>query len=373
MLAWTGVAGAWVSDFEPGAALIAEALELAERLGDKRLVGYASLSRSLHLFAFSLHREMLEPGQDGIRLLRAEGDEWDSATLLAFMELAALGTGRTVLAAELGDEVERLGARLGHFFILAVLHGVALSARRLAAGPDLDELEAFGRRHLEVAGPMGFHHHSCSLLSHAAFLRGDVDEALRWADEGIRAAPEHHHTSGPEVACSLRALAYLGRATDLVAMLGSGQIDLPQPGRPNGWGRWYPVMAAIEALAVIGHRDAAASSYGLIAEFIATSGLVMNSFPPYDLPQRIAGIGAAAGGQWDAAEEHFLTALRQAGELPHEIEGAETRRWYARMLLDRGGAGDRDRAGALLDEAIAVYRRVGMPRHEELARALIPR
>jgi hypothetical protein len=72
------------------------------------------------------------------------------------------------------------------------------------------------------------------------------------------------------------------------------------------------------------------------------------------------------------AEEHFGTALRQAEELPFAIEDAETRRWYARMLLDRNGPGDADRARSLVEEAIPIYRRIGMPRHEELARALLP-
>ena len=41
------------------------------------------------------------------------------------------------------------------------------------------------------------------------------------------------------------------------------------------------------------------------------------------------------------------------------------------MLLDRNTAGDRDRARSLLEQAVPVYRRIGMPRHEELTRALL--
>jgi len=49
----------------------------------------------------------------------------------------------------------------------------------------------------------------------------------------------------------------------------------------------------------------------------------------------------------------------------------ETRRWYARMLIDRDAPGDRDKARELLTEAIEMYRRVGMPRHVEIAEALL--
>jgi hypothetical protein len=41
------------------------------------------------------------------------------------------------------------------------------------------------------------------------------------------------------------------------------------------------------------------------------------------------------------------------------------------MLLDRNAPGDRDRARSLVDEALLVYRRIGMPHHEELARRLV--
>lgn len=41
------------------------------------------------------------------------------------------------------------------------------------------------------------------------------------------------------------------------------------------------------------------------------------------------------------------------------------------MILDRDGPGDRDKAFRLLTEAIAMYRRIGMPKHVEMAEALL--
>ena len=49
----------------------------------------------------------------------------------------------------------------------------------------------------------------------------------------------------------------------------------------------------------------------------------------------------------------------------------EVRRFYARMLLDRDAAGDRETARRLLTEAIEMYRRIGMPKHLEMAEALL--
>ncbi len=63
--------------------------------------------------------------------------------------------------------------------------------------------------------------------------------------------------------------------------------------------------------------------------------------------------------------------MRQAHELPVVMEQPEVRRWYARMLIDRNSPGDRDKARELLTEAIAMYREIGMPKHVEMAEALL--
>jgi tetratricopeptide (TPR) repeat protein len=370
MLGWAGVAGAWVSPFERGAERIDAALAVAERLGEKRLVGYGLVSRALHDFPFALHNAVLEAGQAGADLLRAEGDLWEVATVLGFMEISALELGRTKLSSTIGQEAHSLCTRLGHSFALFVLHGMAVSAHQLATSPDLADYEAFARSHLEAVGSTDFRHMSGTLVSHAAFLRGDWDEALHWAGDAVEHSPERHGSSGMDWAAYLRMLAHAGRRSEVFEVLDRKQSDFPEPGRPNPYGSWYLPAAAIEALSVLGERDRAAAFCPLVTEWIATTGVVLTGFSPA-LAQRIAGIGAAAARQWDTAEDHFRTALRQAEELPFVIEGAETRRWYAWMLLDRNAAGDRDRARSLVDEAIPVYRRIGMPRHEELARALV--
>ncbi len=82
-------------------------------------------------------------------------------------------------------------------------------------------------------------------------------------------------------------------------------------------------------------------------------------------------MAAAAGEQWEKAEQHYLTAQRLAHELPVVIAQPEVRRWYARMLIDRDAPGDRDKARELLTEAVAMYRQIGMPKHLEMAEAVL--
>ena len=57
--------------------------------------------------------------------------------------------------------------------------------------------------------------------------------------------------------------------------------------------------------------------------------------------------------------------------VPHKIGQPEVRRWYARMLIDRDNPGDRPKARELLTEAVAMYRQIGMPRHLEMAEAML--
>ena len=47
------------------------------------------------------------------------------------------------------------------------------------------------------------------------------------------------------------------------------------------------------------------------------------------------------------------------------------RRWYAQMLLDRDDPGDRDKAFRLLTEAVTMYQEIGMPKHLEMAQAML--
>ena len=87
--------------------------------------------------------------------------------------------------------------------------------------------------------------------------------------------------------------------------------------------------------------------------------------------QMLAGVAAASRQRWDAAQEHYETALTQAHDLPHKIAQPEVRRWYAQMLLDRNAAGDRDKARTLLGEAIDQYRTIAMPKHLAMAEGML--
>jgi hypothetical protein len=102
-------------------------------------------------------------------------------------------------------------------------------------------------------------------------------------------------------------------------------------------------------------------------------GTVLANYHDGRILQRVAGVAAAAGHQWPAAQKHFQAALRQADQFPHRLEQLHTRRWYAWTLLERGEPGDHDHAARLLAEAVAGYHQLQMPRHQEIAELLAAR
>ena len=91
------------------------------------------------------------------------------------------------------------------------------------------------------------------------------------------------------------------------------------------------------------------------------------------LTEKTAGIAAAAGGHWSDADVHFERARQQADEIPHRIDQADVPRWWAWMLLERDGPGDRDRARELLGHARGIYDEIGMPIHVKIANELLDR
>jgi len=125
----------------------------------------------------------------------------------------------------------------------------------------------------------------------------------------------------------------------------------------------------IEGLVMLGEQAQAAQLYPLAGELVGTGAVTLWAMSRFT--QTIAGVAAAAARQWDAAEEHFQIAMQQAESFPNRLEQTEIRRFHAMMLMDRAAPGDREKAQTLLREAPESYTQIGMPRHIEMARALL--
>lgn len=163
-----------------------------------------------------------------------------------------------------------------------------------------------------------------------------------------------------------RLAAYAGRS-DVMSLYEDVEPLLFRAGR-NAWaGDSFALHVTIDGLAVLGEVETAADLYDDAVESLTlgTMGAVGG------LWACTTGIAAACASTWEAAETYFATALQQADELPHVMAQYETRRWWAWMLLRRDASGDRNRAGELLEEAIAGYQKLGAPLFEQIATEML--
>jgi hypothetical protein len=134
-------------------------------------------------------------------------------------------------------------------------------------------------------------------------------------------------------------------------------------------GSWSMLALVIEGLFILGEHSQAGQLYPLVGELVGTGAVAL--WPIFRFTHTVAGMAAAAAHQWEAAEDHFQTALRQAESVPHRLEQAEIGRFHAMMLIDRAAPGDREKSRRLLGEARETYTRIGMRRHSEITQTLL--
>jgi class 3 adenylate cyclase/tetratricopeptide (TPR) repeat protein len=369
LLARAGLTLSMAGYYMAGNGMIAQAVAMAEQLRDQHLLGRVLGSKTVHHWVYMEFREVVDSGLRTAEVLRSARDLWPLADALWPMQWALLILGRLGEAAEIGEEVEPLAARLGHLGALIIAER-GRGLREFMLTGDIDRFEKFARGDLELVRGTSFPWISFSytFFGLAHFWRGRRQEMLESFQEAVRLEPPGP-TAGVDWAYLFLGRAYAGDKDATLAMLDEQRDNLPRAGEANTCGAWTMLSGVVEGLAVLGEQGEAAKLYPLVLEAIDTGAVIR--WLCDRLLQTVAGISAAAGGQWDKAEEHYETALRQAHELPAVIEQPEVRRWYARMLIDRDALGDRQRARRLLTEAIAMYRQIGMPNHQEMAEALL--
>jgi DNA-binding SARP family transcriptional activator len=114
-----------------------------------------------------------------------------------------------------------------------------------------------------------------------------------------------------------------------------------------------------ETAALLGDTDAAAVLYGLCLPW-AGRNVVDQAEGIRGSLERYLGLLAMTGKRWDDAELHFEHALTMNARMGARPWLAYTAHDYARMLRARNGRGDRERAQELLENALAIYRDLGM-------------
>ena len=288
------------------------------------------------------------------------------ADVLSCAVLVQMYVGQLSEVRRIDEELEPLASRVGHVGGVC-FNRMCRAWRELLTSGDLDTGVDTARSQGEYEQQVGFGWRMMSLrlLGTALMWRGDWSEAHRTFQETASLERETvfvHAGSSALLLARVQSGDASGAAELRQVELAAGSHDA------NFVGTWDQLLNVVEGLAILGDYDRAATLYPLVAQGLETGAVLGLNSRRW---QMVAGIAAGAGEHWDAAQEHFETALRQAHELPHKIAQPEVRRLYAQMLIDRNGPGDRDKARVLLGEAIEQFERIGMPKHLEMAERML--
>jgi DNA-binding SARP family transcriptional activator len=169
--------------------------------------------------------------------------------------------------------------------------------------------------------------------------------------------------------CALAHLyAELRRERDARAVFDSLlSRDLGQEHLDTEW--LFSMSLLPDACAFLGDEDAAAKLYSLLLPYehvyaLAAIEAVFGSLA------RGLGVLATTLSRFDEAERHFEVAIETERRMRARPWLAHAQHDLAAMLLPRGAANDSKRAHALLEEAAAAYRELGMPTWASRATAL---
>ena len=368
-LAETGFVHSLSGDFSKGSELIRQALDMAEKVDGQRLLTDILACQALHHWSCMQYRESADLSARIAKVERAERSLWWLAEALWLAQWSHACLGDLEKAKQLGEELDPLASRLGHLVAAMISKRICASRDFMITG-NIRNYEGFLRGYLDYCIDSNLdwkcYSHMYSGLCH--FWMGRPHEALDRLQLAADLEPEGP-LSGMAWGSLFVGKAYLEDGPSALTTLERSRGKMPRPGQANSIGSWALLLAVIEGLSVLGEYEQAAEFYPLVREGIDTGTLI--DWSSCNLPEAAAGMAAAAGQMWEVAEKHYQVALQQAHDIPVVIRQPEVRRWYACMLANRNAAGDSEKARALLAEAVAMYRRINMPRHVKMAKTLL--
>lgn len=358
LLSATGWAVTMGGDYETAKAMFDQARALADQVGDERALADVLHMQTIHHFEYAEFIEGVSTGLRAAAVFEREGALWDLCSVQAFVIYQDGALGSHEQAIRLADKTMAIAERLSHLGALFML--LLHRAREAVMLADLELLKGFGPRMADICErgslPWLYVGHLC--LGLAAHWRGDAGRAEAELRRAVELEPAGAH-SGSSTSILVRHLAHWGHAEEVLTIYQASRPTLPSPDKVYSHGAWSRLFGLVEALYLCGLRDDAAALSPLL-ETALERGPDWISFDGRLVRTR-AGVAAAAGGRWEAAERHFALAQQHAKQMQNRLEETELQRLRAHMLLDRDGSGDRAQAEELLEEALMSYRRFGMP------------
>ena len=321
----------------------------------------------------------------------------------SFSDLDALD-GRLTAATELVELEQHEGAGAGLFLARSMLvgalhfsgdlagarHHVEMLRREAAAGRsamfrwvatsqhafvhfatgELAAGEQLAREARAIGLATGFHAVEGLFTQHmvmAAFHRGDFAELADLARRRLDEVPLAIHCGPADLALALALQGDTEQArAEMESMLAGGLA-------PERFGP--PRLCCPARLAAasweLGDAEYAAILYDLLEPY-AGRHITLPDARSHGSCDRYLGQLACLLGRYDSADAHFEDAHRMHDRMGARAWAAHGRADHGRMLLERGRAADRHRAGALLASARAAFRSLGMEVFAGRAAALLP-
>jgi class 3 adenylate cyclase/tetratricopeptide (TPR) repeat protein len=359
-----------LGNFERGTMLMREATDLARRLGnDHALYDALICGRIATVGQPPLAREFAELRQiydETVAVAERIGDPHSVGRALAqavptYLEMADIA-GFETFVARLRELGQRGGVVTGqHYVALSasavgkILHGEFATAERLAE----QALDAAGEVHGEVAnGVYGvqmftIRREQGRLAEVAPVLRRFVDEHPR--DAAWR----------PGLALIASDLGFTQPARKVFEDIAATGFELPFDAKRN-----LTLSYLAEVCIRLDDADRAKRLYELLLPYRDVAVVVPIATVCCGSNARYLGMLATTIGDWDAAEEHFVTAVEMDERLQAWPWLAHSKYEFALMLRARGRLRDQSRAADLLAAAAASAERLGMPGLHQKVRSL---
>jgi eukaryotic-like serine/threonine-protein kinase len=126
-------------------------------------------------------------------------------------------------------------------------------------------------------------------------------------------------------------------------------------------GGWLTAMNRLGTIAAFfGDKPRAAVLHQMLIPYRHRNIVILNGIICDGSAARALGMLAATLERWDEAQDLFEEAFAMNKRIGARPYVGKTQADWARMLLDRGGPGDRERALKLLDEALSIFQEIGM-------------
>ena len=281
---------------------------LAEEVGNERALADVLHMQTIHHFGYAEFLDGVSTGLRAADVFDREGALWDLCSVQAFVIYQDGALGSREQADMLADKTMAVAERLGHLGAIFML--LLDRARKAVTLGDVESLESLGPQMVDTCErgglPWLYVGHLC--LGLAAHWRGDADLAEAELRRAVELEPAGAF-SGPAPR-SWYVLAHSGRAEEVWAIYQSVQPMLPAPDEVSSHGAWNCLFALVEALYLCGFREDAAG-FSPLVEGALERGPDWISFDGRLVRTR-AGVAAAAGGHWTAAERHFAFAEEHA-------------------------------------------------------------